>query len=150
MSRGLGQLQREIVRTLEASKIASLPYRGNGRDENPPWNEPGWVRYRGLRVQLAEGAYDLRASAALLAHKSGHTYAGENALTGYFVMGKFQAAFSRAVRGLMQRGELMALGLVPVMAWERSQQIARRLRQDVRGAYLPVYGSQVRFVSRKR
>jgi hypothetical protein len=147
MSRGLGALQREIVRTLNAAKIASVGYRGNGRDDQPPWDEPGWVSYRHLRVQLADGVYDLRASAAFLAQKTGHTYAGDNVVTGYYTAPSFQAAFARAVRGLVTRGVLTPLGLVPIRAWELTPEIERHLSRRGKGVYLPVYGTQIRFVS---
>ena len=118
MSRGLGWLQREILDTLDEARAAKPVYRGGtsaGREMFRDWLKasagdrnddvdfdagPGWVVTYSTELQLPEGVYDLRASCAFLATRHDATYAGR------YLRGSFQASFSRAVRGLVQRGHL--------------------------------------------
>jgi hypothetical protein len=108
-----------------------------------------WVR--GARVQLAEGIYDLRASAAFLAHQAGQTYATDYGGLGYYVHPSFTAAFSRAVSGLLRRGALEMLGRVPIDAWQAvNGKDPAGLVVERRGRVLvETHPRQVRFV-RKR
>jgi hypothetical protein len=164
VSRGLGTLQRDILRTLETAKLASIPYRGCAHEEKRqgwphdrpwPWDQPGWVWVRGARVQLAEGIYDLRASAAFLAQKAGQTSATDYGGLGYYVHAAFTATFSRAVSGLLRRGALEMLGHVPIAAWhavpgkDLAGLVVERRGRVIVEAAIEAHPRQARFV-RKR
>lgn|GEM_PF-5548892 len=149
VSQGLGALQRDILETLDEAKGAVFHYRGSAREENYGrldnyrWDEPGWVRCRGCVVKLAPGAYDLRASMKYLAMKRGATYC-----RGSFVRERFQVAFSRAVKGLIRRGALEPLGLVPLAEAENEpDEYTVMLLAD--GLYLAAWPRQVRFVHKR-
>jgi hypothetical protein len=106
MSQGLGALQREILATLDAAQAPNGRYNGcvvawnAGRKRVEP--VPGWAKVRGVVVRLAEGVYDLRASARYLSEKHGARYGPYDD----YVTKGFQASFARAVRSLIQRGVL--------------------------------------------
>lgn len=145
MSRGIGTLQRKILATLEEAKRDTWHYPGSYREENwsnsPTWrwDRPGWVTYRGARFRLADEVYDLRASLVYLAEREGgYSHAR-------FVAPTFQAAFSRAVKGLCERGFLRVLTLVPVAEYERG-----RLESLADGEYMLLACRQRRFVSREK
>ena len=110
MSRGLGKMEVAILHTLEEAKATVFYYKGSAREKRPlgsetwRWDQPGWVRARGSVVLLAAGVYDLRASAKYLARSKGLK----------FIEGTFQPSFSRAVRHLVRRGELVKLSMVPL------------------------------------
>ncbi len=117
MSRGLGRLQREILKTLDEAKATEVMYGGGPEGSIPKivvkWlNEreglpfPHNVTYQGRITRLPDEAYDLRASAQFLAKRHGRLC--DNGLT----QPAFQTAFSRAVRGLVAGGHLVAVGLL--------------------------------------
>ena len=110
MGRGLGRVQRDILATLEEAKAAMPRYQG--ARWGPPYGhegEPGWVSSRGGRVRLPDGVYDLRCSLRYLARRDGQVYAqGEERGLGYVSEG-YRVAFSRAARGLLRRGLLVAV-----------------------------------------
>jgi hypothetical protein len=117
MSRGLGALQRRILETLDEAKAAMPKYRGarfavRWDAETHQLTAVGyaWVAITGKVVQLAPGVYDLRCSAAYLA-------AHDNHLCGDYHAAGFTASFARATRGLVQRGLLVRLRVVPVAQW---------------------------------
>ncbi len=127
MSRGLGRLQREIMDTLDAAKrgdgtnhewgfgdrkIMSLgtsyhggrpAYRGFDPDNG---QTPYIVTMRGHKGLLPDEVYDLRCSRMYLsklrpAKRLFQDYKGHESSTS-----SFAASFSRAVRGLVERGYL--------------------------------------------
>jgi hypothetical protein len=105
MSRGLGWLQRAIIDTLDQAKQETEYYNGAGYYG---FRGPGWVKCRDVDVKLAAHVYDLRASAKYLAKKhNGISHAN-------YIDTVFQASFSRAVKGLIDRGIIEALDLVPL------------------------------------
>ena len=106
MSRGLGTMQRRILDTLQTAKDECRSYHGVGQcwfDAAP------WVQYRGARVLLAEGVFDLRASSRYLARRHGIAH----------LEGAFQASFGRSVHSLIRRGLLVAPVLVPIVNYDR-------------------------------
>lgn len=94
---GLGRLQREILETLEQAKKDQRHYHGKGN-----WwdKEIGGVYCRGRNVILAEDIYDLRGTMKYLARKLGKFSHCS------YVSPCFEASFSRAIRGLIQKGYL--------------------------------------------
>lgn len=149
MSRGLGHLQRDILATLDTAKEAATtatgPYRGYGGEARSTpwrWNRPGWVRYWGHCVQLASDVYDLAASSKYLARQSRALgYAKET-------LPAFSAAFSRAVKGLVQRDRLTPLWLVPLLDVDEHAPQHDRIEYQADGLYLLVMNRQCRFVIR--
>jgi hypothetical protein len=144
MGKGAGALPREILETLEEAKGGQLDYHGS---ESRAWHPapafrlPGWVWHRGNCVRLADGVYDLRASVRYLAERHGKRGPHDTDRG-------FQARFSRAAHGLVRRGELVALSLVPLAGWDPD---ACSLVVCLAGGdYLSVHGRQVRFVGRPR
>jgi hypothetical protein len=122
MSRGLGALQREILDTLDDAATAAgegaVRYRGNDADDYAPADERrrfrGWVKTRGNSVLLAPGVYDLRASCAYLARKHDKMDRGQ------WIERSFSASFSRAVAGLITRGELSPIrSLLPIAEFDK-------------------------------
>lgn len=137
MGRGLGKLQREILDSLEESK-ESLPYYQGAVShaaEPFPFCLPGWVIHRSASVQIAAGTYDLMSVSRFLANKRGLR----------FVEGAFQTAFSRAVAGLIRRGELVQPSLVPIQAVEKDPH-GRVL--DIADGMFIFPGRRTRFVQR--
>lgn len=133
MSRGLGKLQAEILNTLEEAKQEIFDYRGSCRQENRrnyndwKWDKPGWVRCRNRKVLLADHVYDLRASMEHIATKmncrSGAGYINFMGVEIYRrgqISDQFKAAFSRAVKGLIARGLIKPLGMVPIKDYVRT------------------------------
>jgi hypothetical protein len=91
VSKGLGRLQREIIAA----------------------ETPGAFEVDGLKFELRKDVIDLRRVVTLLAGK-------HNAYTHCtFVRPSFQAAFSRAVKGLVRRGLIEKLTVVPVAQIDR-------------------------------
>lgn len=117
MSRGLGQLQRDILATITEAKESSVLYRGSTTNKSDPlpYCLPGWVVYRGVSFRLPESVYDLRASARHLANLRGAVRSG-----GY-IREAFQAAFSRAVAGLVSRRLLLPVDRIHASAVERDR-----------------------------
>ncbi len=150
MSRGLGKLQRDILNTLEEAKQDMFNYTGSYRQENIgnykgwKWDRPGWVVCRNRIILLADHVYDLRASMKYLAAKQGQTYCRGN-----YTNGKFQAAFSRAVKGLIARGLIEPLGLVPIVDYRASNQdheYSSVIMNLSDGLYLNINKRQNRFI----
>jgi len=103
MGRGLGKLQREILDSLEASRDLRR-YHGGGN-----WKESGldprpFVQYRGTRLPLREGVYDLRAvkRAVAYADRARRCYGADD-----YMENAFSVAFHRAARALVRRGLLV-------------------------------------------
>jgi len=117
MSKGLGELQREIMNTLQTAKESSIFYRGNARQEwygepkpiDWKFDKPGWVISRGRRFRLADHVFDLRASLAYLAMKH------KAFVYGRYIAPSFDASFSRATKNLVARGLLEALTVIPIV-----------------------------------
>jgi hypothetical protein len=147
MSRGLGRLQRQILDTLDRAKATALPYIGSGADRPgfPYDRDPaGWLWYDGGYVRLAPEAYDLRCSSAYL---RGHCLLhGGNT-------GSLNAAFPRAVKSLVDRGDLWRLPLVPLAEMDRRFPCRTpcQVLRFAEGLYLDLRAPrQIRFVSRER
>lgn len=118
MSRGLGQVQRQILESLAVARAAAPRYPGSG-DSGPglppalqgtPAAE-GWIWVGRSCLHLAPGVYDLRATLAYLlqqsrARRTKWTAQGR-------VSNPLEAAFSRAVRTLVRREALEPLWFVP-------------------------------------
>jgi hypothetical protein len=98
--------------------------------------EPGWVMYRRASVLLSPSVFDLLAVSALIKRRRGLRSVTPSTPV-------FEAAFSRAVKGLIQRGRLVKPGLVPIESVEKDPHgIVHRLSD---GMYLDVHG-RTRFV----
>ena len=149
MSKGPGWLQREILDTLEDAKNAKRSYRGSAFQENLAgsktwrWDRAGWVWYRKHCVRLAERVYDLQASARYLATKHRRTQAG-----GQWQTETFQAAFSRSARGLVKRGTLIRLTLVPLAEFDGDAHTELIDLLADQTHYLHYYSPRTRFVKR--
>jgi hypothetical protein len=137
MSRGLGTMQRRILETLDEARAAMPRYAGV--DWSPVRSRQDGIRYEWIvlgqtRVKLPQGIYDLRCSARYLAEVDGHCFGGHPTLA-------FTATFSRAVRGLLDRGQLFRLYEIPVAevdryGYHRGYGNPRRdLRQQPDGSY---------------
>ena len=135
MSRGLGWLQGEILATLEEAKETYRNYCGGNWDV-PPWSYP-----RGGRVCLADGVYDLRVSGRFLWKKH------RKAIHANLQTEAFQAAFSRANRTLVSRGQLQPLSLVSLLKAENTATDNGPVFQLSDGLFLNATGRQARFVS---
>jgi len=118
-------MQREILETLDEAKQALLRYRG-GRDAsyfatrkstlaNPAFahlhdrytdETPGRVVRAGAEWKMPADVYDLRSSLRFLAKRHGKL-ARDMLGDGSFVIGSYQASFSRAVRRLVEDGYLV-------------------------------------------
>jgi hypothetical protein len=83
MSKGLGELKRRILDCLD----------------NPPAQTQ--AEY-GPRMEVEKGVYDLRIVARFVAGGEAAVYFGSP----FYPTASFSAAFSRAVRSLIRRGEL--------------------------------------------
>jgi len=149
MSRGLGWLQKEILATLDEAKGAAAKkvghyYRGDDteaqHDGRPwRWSLPGWVYCHGAHVRLADDVYDLRCSRAHLAQM-------HRALDYGYVTNAFTAAVSRACAGLVFRGHLTPINMVPIVDYEEDHHLIHELSD---GLYLHVPSQrQCRFVKR--
>ena len=108
-------MQREILATLPESAAPEAWHRGMACYED---GEKPWHCVRGLDVMLASGIGDLMVARSIIAGRL-----GSGDLAG------FPASFSRAVRTLAARGEIMLLSRVPIIAYRRA---AYRLRQVLR------------------
>jgi hypothetical protein len=141
MSKGIGRLQRTVLETLPKTKEACVRYRGNGSfaHDPAPYNRPGWVRDRGACFLLPDDVFDLLAvSEVARLNACGKRY-GE----GWY---SFQAAFSRAVHGLLKRGLLIAPSLVRVLRVEKDpREIIHHLAD---GMYV-AKGRTIRFVTQQ-
>lgn len=135
MSKGLGWLQREILATLAVSQ--SEPCRGWDH-----WYD--WTIAHGRTVRLAPGVYDLRRNLMYLARRHRRLAACQS-----YASGSFQAAHSRAVRGLIKRGLFKVHNsLVPISASEKGPEpYDNRVLLLSDGLYLNTNGQQRRFVS---
>jgi len=141
MSRGLGKLQREILVTLDDARheMADGHFFGSGH-----WgrkDEPGWaaIGRRGVNVRLALNVYDLRASLEYLRRRRISDRYGK-------AVAAFQAAFSRAVAGLVDRGLLAVLRMVPVTEVNVSGNDVEPDHELSDGRYMNVSERQRRFV----
>ncbi len=145
MSRGLGRLQREILDSLDASTDQGHAFRAgsNGHsgvhvDTGEPFFWPRTARYHGLKVEVPEHVYDVHAVSAYLAKARAFgrlDYGNQD--------WSFRASFSRALRGLVQRGLLVPVVPVPdeLTGWTFADVNEARRRYQVR---MP----QLRFVRR--
>jgi hypothetical protein len=164
MSRGIGNLQREILDSLDDAKryfadpanavekqflgcsFTSYPkYKGGAPffpDRSSHLVEPGWVTHgRGFRIR--DDIYDLRASCRYVAMRHdaiepGGANGGVNAA--------FQASFSRAARSLVRRGLLYPAGsIVPIVAIDTTR--PPQVLHPADGDYVSVSLQQCRFVA---
>jgi hypothetical protein len=110
-------MQRRILATLDDARAAMPKYRGARMAVTWSAEERrimplgyAWIEVQGKVVCLAPGVYDLRCSAAYLAERGGH-------LCGDYHAASFTASFARATRGLVHRGLLVRLRVVPVAQW---------------------------------
>jgi hypothetical protein len=145
MSRGLGKLQREILDTLDEAKrhFIEEQYRGGdgggGYGSDSRWNRPGWVKHAGATFRIGLLIYDLRASCCYLATRhSAFEY-------GHHLQPRFQAAFSRAARGLVKRDLLRTVRVLPIEEWDEDHPPSQVLDLDT-GPHVFVSDKQVRFV----
>jgi hypothetical protein len=139
MGKGLGWLQREILDTLQEAKQETRYYFGAG------WyggKGPGWVKSKGHDVLLQDHVYDLRASERFLAKKH------QRFSHATYISSSFQSSFSRAVKGLLERGLLQKLDLVPIQEPDEHGQHNSRVMLLADGWYLDHYSKRVRFVVR--
>ena len=141
MGAGIGWLQRDILATLEEAKQACLKYRGSPYWENigeiRPYDKPGWVLCKKNVVRLSDGVYDLRACSHYLAQK-------HDGMDRQWISVPFQVSFSRAARGLVKRGLLNVLSVIPVI--EVDEDHCEEVHHLADGMYLIVTSRQVRFV----
>lgn len=133
MPRGLGKVQVEILDSLDAAMANAQEYRGGGQ-------ELGWINHMGLDVKLHPSVYDLRAVQHYLAEKQGKLVDGQ-------VDKNYQETFSSSVRGLVRRGAIEPLWLVPVVDWQLGHE--EQLLQLNKDRYLWVSERQRRFVRKK-
>ncbi len=122
MSTGLGKVQRAILDGLEPAKQAhakdELDYRGGAFWANFQ-SEHGekysgkpreqMVRFDGQDRALPADAYDLRATLAYLSREMKAGRQCEAPMKSWDVDRRFAVSFSRAVRTLIERGELVRL-----------------------------------------
>jgi len=103
MSRGLGKLQREILDSLEASRDLRR-YHGGGNWKESSLGSGPFVHYRGTRLPLREGVYDLRAvkKAVAYADRARRCYGADA-----YVHSAFSVAFHRSVHSPVKRGLLV-------------------------------------------
>jgi hypothetical protein len=158
MSRGLGALQRTILGTLDEARQAAPRYPGSGYsqaglvcsrygDQTP--EAAGWLWVGHSCVLLAPSVYDLRASMAYLVQHTGRERQVYSAKSeGTLVSNPFEAAFSRAVRGLVARQCVTPLWLVPLDGWDRDYMRERDLEWLDDGVYFQWGSRQIRFVKR--
>jgi len=139
MSRGIGALQRRILETLDEARAAMPTYRGAQFDLHVA--ELSWIGTGQTYIRLPGDVYDLRCSAKYLAGRSGNLDFGS-------ITKPFQASFSRAVRGLVQRHLLTPLWLVPVAEIQRWGTPDRDLMFLADGPYFQWNSRQIRFVKR--
>ena len=135
MSRGLGKLQREILGALDPAQACVNEAFGTYEFMSHV-HDGGWVKCRGCKVLLAPGIYDLRAVHRWLRKQ---TVVRNKA--------SFDVAVSRAVRGLVTRGILERLALVPLRSRHRDGQPQIEHLSD--GFYMHAPARELRFV-RKR
>jgi hypothetical protein len=147
MSRGLGKMQREILGTLDEAKRhfgEDYSYRGGFNEFGiaPRWKLPGWVVHRGAVFRLGETIYDLRASCRYLAQRH------DGLDRGCWLELRFQASFSRAVRGLLKRRLLVAHHLVRIEDYDRDTSQHAQIQHLNDGLYVFVSERQARFVGK--
>ena len=130
MPRGLGKIQLEILDSLDVAMSQPPEYRGAGQ-------EPGWIFHGGLTVRLNQDVFDLRAVLHYMAQENGKLMGGR-------VDKYYQEVFSNAVRGLMRRGKLESLWLIPVSTWLPEDE--DHLLHLTDGVYLWASERQRRFV----
>jgi len=134
MSRGLGGLQREILKHL------GDPIREGSVSNALQHYDDETVVY-GMALTLGPGVHDLRHVSRVVARERDVRRFDKN---------KFQAAFSRAVRSLVCRGILEVLWLVPLdgsgvhFCWDRARRGKVERLSD--GEYLRWQSRQARFV----
>jgi hypothetical protein len=115
MSRGLGLMQRTVLECLVSAKAAhargELDFAGSDGWENCfGRRRPDYVptvTYRGKRWTLADKVYDLRAVLKYCAITDRKAYRLDTGA--WEVHSEYRIAFYRAVRSLIQRGELEAV-----------------------------------------
>jgi hypothetical protein len=124
MSRGIGKLQRAILARIE-SRL------GGDVIED----------YTSYRMRLAPGIHDARQ----ISHEMAREMGGISHR--HFHSGKWDASFSRALRGLEQRGHVEVLrSLVPVAEVERDYKGSGQHLELSDGSYWSVRGRQRRFI----
>lgn len=131
MSKGIGPLQQEILDSLDVAMAKASQYRGSG-------GAPGWVCHKELKVRLHPDIYDLRAVLHYLAEKNGKLTSSRKVKRAY------QVSFSKAVRGLVRRGIIEPLWLVPVVDW--APESVSQLQKYYHKYYLRVSEKARRFV----
>jgi hypothetical protein len=103
MSRGLGNLQREILSTLDdAKRCAPLCTCDCGGADR----EHLHVRYHGRCIDLPADVYDMRASLRFLGCAKGQVDTGLTLRKSTIVKPNFASSFCRAIRGLVETGYL--------------------------------------------
>lgn len=121
MSRGLGKLQRQILEHLEDPLPA---YEGTGMSE---------ARVYGADCILGDGIYDLRWVSKRVWRKlvnSPATMRGRSGMDGDRSRA-YDAAFSRAVKGLVKRRILWPLDTVPLIVTYRRRNNSRIQVEEV-------------------
>src|ERR1051326_2664116 len=96
MSRGLGELQRAILSTLDVAKCV-FP---------PDYDSPDVLWYHGRPLRLPADVYDLRASLQYLGRATGQVTCNLSLRKGTIVRSNYASSFCRAVRGLVAGGYL--------------------------------------------
>ena len=134
MSRGIGKLQREILRALPETK-----HRKKRAWENP------FTRTHSVDVIVADNVFDLREVLKYLSGKlNKFTHCS-------YVSPRFQASFSRAIKSLIKRGLLIKYSsLVPLKEVENESEpyCPSNVHRLSDGLYLLVNkNAQIRFVS---
>jgi hypothetical protein len=157
MSRGLGTMQRAILDTLDEARQAAPIYPGSGYSQTglactqgicgQTRDAAGWLWVGHSCVLLVPGVYDLRASMSYLVQRTGRERS-HFARGGLTISNPFEAAFSRAVRGLVSRQYVTPLWLVPIEGWDRDYMREHDLEWLDDGAYFRWVSRQIRFVKR--
>jgi len=107
MSKGLGKIEKMILKTLELSKNSNVFFVGKGYSYDD--NTRHSFSMHGYEVVLREGWYDLRKNLKYLAIQLNQTYCNDA-----YVNGKFQSTYSRAVKRLIQKNYLEKSSLIPI------------------------------------
>ncbi len=103
MSRGLGKLQREILDNLERSTDGTVVFfYPGGNNAEPPIFPYRRAWHAGQRFKIADGVYDLRAVKRVVARGDPH----KRFTHMEFYDPAYDVSFHRAVKSLVQRGEL--------------------------------------------
>lgn len=124
MSRGLGWMQYRIMEELK--------------------NRPGGDAVGGDKdLLLKKGIHDLRVVSLQMAQKFG------GILHGKYTTERWQASFSRAVKGLHKRGQIEVWTIAPIAYINTDYVYPYPIHELADGFYLLWHGRQRRFVSVK-